>query len=50
MTEDGCGMVIENKVTAKSGGTVTGMIDQWGSGIELINENVMMSSAVMAFV
>ena len=41
VTEEGCGMVNENNVTANSGGTGTGMTAQWGSGIDLNNENMM---------
>ena len=41
VTDERCGMVNENNVTANSGGTVTGMTALWGSGIELKNEKVV---------
>ena len=34
-------MVNKNSVTANSSGTGTGMTAQWGSGIELNNENTV---------
>ena len=41
VTEKGCGLVIEDKVTVHSGVTGAEMTAKLGSGIEMINESEM---------